>query len=66
MEEKIEFYNFFHKESLKNLTELCEIPQDLKEKILKEIDDMDLKERVKLFLLLGSYYLQKLENKKND
>ncbi len=65
MEEKLEFYNFFHQESLKNLTELCELPEELSKNLIESLPQFDLKERVKLFLMLGQYYLQKLEKEKD-
>lgn len=55
------FYNIFHDESLKNLIELCELKEDLKEKLIASIPKMGLKERGKLLFLLGQYYIEKLK-----
>lgn len=58
------FYNIFHDESLKNLIELCELEKDLEEKLIVSIPKMDLKQRTKLLLLLGQYYIEKLKKEK--
>lgn len=56
---KIILYN----ESLKNFVEKLGISQELKDKLIAKIPQMDLKERISFFKTLTKIYLLDLEEK---